>query len=381
MMENVLGSISLLQSTDSLNGAEFYKTISNLMCEIHKTIPEQDYDTTKLASPVEVREEYFENKNHKRLVMYLMSNGCDWALKNGNGCTICGHLAKQRRLETSISTQDYIKQFVSEYDKVDFKEYPILNLYNNGSILNNNEIPNEALFKILKIVNQNPYIRKIVLESRPEFVNEEIVYEIKKRVPDKFVEIAMGLEVLDDFYRIACINKGFRLEQFKKAATIIKKHLNLKSYVLLKPPFLTEREGIEEAIRTIEFAFAIGSSTVSLEACTIQKNTLAEYLSDRNDYSTPWLWSIVEVVKKTAGLGNLIVGMFQFYPSPSNVPYNCDKCSQRVKEAIVEYNRTLDIRCLDSLDCSCKEKWKQELSELSLPFEERLDAITKGLEL
>lgn len=73
--------------------------------------------------------------------------------------------------------------------------------------------------------------------------------------------------------------------------------------------------------------------------------------------------------------------MFQFYPSPSNVPYNCDKCSQRVKEAIVEYNRTLDIRCLDSLDCSCKEKWKQELSELSLPFEERLDAITKGLEL
>lgn len=298
MMENVLGSISFLQSTDSLNGTEFYKTISNLMCEIHKTIPEQDYDTTKLASPVEVREEYFENKNHKRLVMYLMSNGCDWALKNGNGCTICGHLAKQRRLETSISTQDYIKQFVSEYDKVDFKEYPILNLYNNGSILNNNEIPNEALFKILKIVNQNPYIRKIVLESRPEFVNEEIVYEIKKRVPDKFVEIAMGLEVLDDFYRIACINKGFRLEQFKKAATIIKKHLNLKSYVLLKPPFLTEREGIEEAIRTIGFAFAIGSSTVSLEACTIQKNTLAEYLSDRNDYSTPWLWSIVEVVKK-----------------------------------------------------------------------------------
>jgi len=379
LKNDILGDLSYLESFDSLKGAEFYKRISQLMCEIHSKIPEQKFNTKKLATPVEEREEYFENKNCKRIVMYLMSNGCEWALKAGNGCTICGHLAKQRRSENPISSKDFIDQFINKYKNIDFKEYPILNLYNNGSILNNNEISTDALFKILEMINENKHIKKIVLECRPEFINEKIIQEVKKRIPNKFVEIAMGLEILDDFYRIVCINKGFKLQQFESASSIVRKYLNLKCYVLLKPPFLTEKEGVEEAVRTIKHAFEIGSSTVSLEACTIQEYTVIEFLNDRGHYSTPWLWSIIEVVKRTAHLGNLVIGMFQFYPAPSNVPYNCEECSQKVLNAMAEYNRTLEISCFENLECKCKEKWKQELDENAIPFAERLTILSDGV--
>ena len=60
-----------------------------------------------------------------------------------------------------------------------------------------------------------------------------------------------------------CLNKGFSLAQFEKAAKIIIDNLYLRTYVMLKPPFLTEKESIDEAIKTIEYVFSLGASTVS----------------------------------------------------------------------------------------------------------------------
>jgi hypothetical protein len=126
---------------------------------------------------------------------------------------------------------------------------------------------------MLKKISSNPYIKMLVLETRPEFVTEEKIKEISNLIPDKHVGISIGLEIKDDFYRTICINKGFTLNQFEHAANIIKKYLNLRSYVLLKPPFLTEKESIYQAIETINYAFDIGCTTVSLESCTVQDYT------------------------------------------------------------------------------------------------------------
>lgn len=354
-----------------LNGAKYYTLIAKKMKEIHSKIPKESFDVSKVAW-TDVREEYFEGKNCKRFVMYLMSNGCEWALKNGNGCTMCGHIAKQTRDDHIISFENYILQFQSEFRKVDFNRYPILNLYNNGSFLNDNELPAEARRGILHIISENPAIKMLVIETRPEFVTEEKIIEIKKILPDKRVEIAIGLEVFEDEYRYMCLNKGFSREQFEKAAGIIIKHLYLRNYIMLKPPFLTEKESIDEAIKSIEYAFAIGVSTISLETCTIQEYTLVNYLHLHNHYSAAWLWSIIEVVMKTAHLGNLIVGMFQFYPSAEKVPFNCKKCSDKVLENIVEYNRTLDIKSFEYVSCECKEKWKDILNKEEWNIEEKV---------
>jgi len=363
-----------------LKKSQYHKLISEAQSIIHSQIPENNHSTENPASHTEFREEIFDGVNYKRAVIFLVTSGCEWALKSAHGCAMCGHLAKQTRRDKAISIDDCLKQFEKEFGKIDFKEYPLLNLYNNGSFINDNEIPPEARREMLKKINTNPDIKMLVLETRPEFVTEEKVKEIKRLIPNKHIELAIGLEIKDDLYRTICLNKGFSLRQYNFAASIITKQLNLRTYVFLKPMFLTEKESIEQAIKTIEYVFAIGGTTVSLEACTIQDYTLVKYLYERGLYCTPWLWSIVEVVKRVKTPGKLIVGLFQFFPSPSKVPHNCDKCNERVMETIRQYNRTLDRKVFDGLTCSCKNKWRTILEEKPLPFQERLKPIPEILD-
>lgn len=363
----------------ALAQARYYRIIADTMGLIHAQIPTGEYNTARVATETDIREENFQGQVYKRAVMYLMSNGCEWALLNGNGCTMCGHLAKQRRLKDNITVQDFLTQFHTEYARIDFQKYQLLNVYNNGSFLNENEIPAEARREILRIIGQNQDIKMLVLETRPEYVTAEKIREIKELVPHIHVEIAMGLELMDDFYRYICINKGFSLDQYDTAARIITEYLDLRTYVMLKPPLLTEQEGIDEVVKTIKHAYGMGSRTVSLETCTIQDYTLVNYLAERERFQTAWLWSIIEVIRQTAHLGHLIVGMFQFYPSPIKVPYNCDQCSDIVMEALKEYNRTLNPAVCTQLTCECIDEWRKELAKPAEPFAARMEYLHQQL--
>lgn len=380
-IEEFSGKLQNTGLEGDLKKSQYYKLISEAQKIIHAQIPKEKCSTDRVAAAeIGVREEIFNGANYKRAVVYLMSNGCEWALKSAHGCMMCGHLAKQIRNDKPISVEDYLRQFEEEFEKIDFENYPILNLYNNGSFINDNEIPPEARKGMLRMINKNPHIKMLVLETRPEFVTEEKVREIKKLIPNKHIELGVGLEMKDDFYRQICINKGFSLKRYNFAARIVTKYLNLRTYVLLKPLFLTEKEAIEKAIETIEYAFASGTTTVSLEACTIQDYTLMKYLYERGLYSTPWLWSIIEVVRKVKTPGKLIVGLFKFFPSPSAVPNNCDRCNEKVMEKIMQYNRTLDLKTFNGLTCECKKQWRRILGEKPLPFEERLKPIPEILD-
>jgi radical SAM enzyme (TIGR01210 family) len=294
---------------------------------------------------------------------------------------MCGHLGKQTRKTRSIVPEDFVHQFNGEFSKIDFKQAPLLNIYNNGSFLNDREIPPAARAEILKKINKDPHIKMVVIESRPEFITEENVKEVKELLSNKHVEIAVGLELKNDLYRNLCLNKGFSTKTYSHAASIITRYVHLRSYVFLKPPFLTEGESIDEAVETIEYAFDQGNTTVSLEACTIQDYTLVKYLNEYGVYTTPWMWSIVEVVKRASAPGNkkLIVGLFQFYPSPCAIPYNCPRCSEKVMDAIRQYNSTLDAAVFDGLSCHCQQEWRNILTKKSEPFEKRLGTTISQL--
>ena len=380
-LENVLGGLRNFDFSGKSKKASYYTFISQLLEHIHGKIPAERYDTHKVAAPTDIREEIFKGVNYKRAVMFLLSNGCEWALKDGHGCTMCGHLAKQTRTAETVTTTEYLQQFNEEFDKIDFKEFPLLNLYNNGSFFNDKEIAPEARIEILKRIGREKDVKMVVLETRPEFVTESNIKEVKKILPGKHVEIAIGLEIKDDLYRTVCINKGFTLRQYDQAAEIIVGNLHLRTYVLLKPPFLTEKESIDFAVEVIEYAFDRGSRTVSLEACTVQAFTLVDYLYESGLYNPPYLWSIIEVIKRVnvPVSQKLVVGLFQFYPSPSKTPFNCERCSEKFLDAMRSYNRTLDKRFFADLSCQCKEKWQETIEADAPSFEKRLETAAEKL--
>ena len=85
------------------------------------------------------------------------------------------------------------------------------------------------------------------------------------------------------------------------------------------------------------------------------------------------------MIKRVKMSGKLIIGLFQFYPSPCKTPFNCEKCSDRVFDAICNYNRTLDKRFFDGLTCQCKKKWEEALEEEFPSFKERIEIALNRL--
>jgi radical SAM enzyme (TIGR01210 family) len=370
-----LGGCEAYRAPNSRERTSYYRLLSQTLERIHARIPAPEDSAFGAPLPDE-REEFFDGASRKRLVIYLLSQGCDWALRNAHGCTMCGHLARQtRQLAMPAGSQE--RQFFSVFDATDWSRFPILNLYNNGSFLNDGEVPAQERRSILRAIGANPHIRMVVLESRPEFVREENVRELAELLPGKHVELAIGLETEDDERRAVCINKGFTLRQYQRAAALVTRHLKLRTYVLLKPPFYSEAEATEDAVATIRQAFASGSTTVSLEPCTIQAYTLAEYLSACGLYRPPWLWTIVEVLRRAAGLGKVVVGMFQFYPAPTLVPHNCAACNDRVLAQLRQYNRTLDLVAFEGSTCACVSDWHADMNRAVAAFEDRVIEATR----
>lgn len=353
---------------DSAIYAEAVAKIAAVVRRIKAQAPQQAYDLRK-ASFSEVRNCIWNGQPLERVVIILRSSGCRWARASG-GCTMCGHTAAQPTAQ--IEAADTIEQFASEYRKYDFSKYPVLCLYNNGSFFNDIEMPPCARAGVLKVIAEDPHIEEVVLETRADSITREKLFEVREQLRGKKVVIAMGLETKSDVVRELCIHKGQSLQAFERAAELVKEVLSLRTYVLLKPPFLTEKEAVDDAAESIRYAHSLGGETF-VECCTVQGYTLPDFLVRRKLYRPPWLWSIIEVLRQTEPIP-VYISPFTYIPLPKDVPHNCARCNEEVSQAILlRYNRRQNRDALDGLDCSCKGTWKAEMAKSDeLPLPERI---------
>jgi len=339
---------------------EFRKIIE----KIHIEAPKLNINTEEIAS-YEVRGGILNKQSIKRIIIYLRSSGCQWMLDEG-GCAMCGHYVGTTR-GRKISSEDYIIQFKKIVSEIDFSETPMLCVYNAGSFLNDNEMPSKARIEIYKIINEIPEVKHVIFESRPEYVTEERVKELKTYLTKKEIEIGMGIESSNEFIRDVCLNKGFKLEEFKRSLKLLKENeISSLGYILLKPPFLNERDAIKDSVESIKWAFSLGVNVVSLEPVSIQKNTLISLLYDLKQYRPPWIWSVFQVLNEVKNIGQIRIGGFEFFPSPVFCTSNCPECNDMFLKYIEEYNRTNDPKVVDkaiNTQCSCKNKWIYEMEK------------------
>jgi radical SAM enzyme (TIGR01210 family) len=194
------------------------------------------------------------------------------------------------------------------------------------------------------------------------------------------------VETARDDIRELILNKGVTTKELLKVGKKFHgRQTQLLAYVLLKPPFLNETEAIEDTISTIELSLEIGAAVVSIEAVSIQHFTTVSLLWEAGYYKPPWIWSIFEIVKRTAHLGITIrIGGFEFYPIPKEFTSNCSACNQEMINRINEFNSTNDLNVIENLKCSskCDIKWKEELKDTdrrSLPG--RVIEILESIEI
>ncbi len=278
-------------------------------------------------------------------VVILRTRGCRWAYHSG--CSMCGYF---NDTNPKMSEEELLNQVREAKEK--YRGERLVKIFTSGSFLDDWEVPPKVQESIYEEFQD---AERLIVESRPEYVTKK-----KAEMLQKYgnIMVALGLESANDETLLYRINKGFRVEDYKMAAELLNEHgIKVKTYVLLKPPFMTERMAIEEAISSIEFASRY-SEVVSLNPMNIQNYTLVEYLWRRGEYRAPWLWSVVEVLRRTHELPVEVVS----YPTAGGTKrgaHNCGKCDEKVLKAIVNFSLTQDIKHLENLHCPCMERWRK----------------------
>lgn len=349
---------------------EAKKAVQEVLKSIRKIMPKQKHDLSRAAYS-EVKVGYLHNKAIERVIVVLRSSGCAWALQPEGGCSMCGHLVGTTQGK-NVDHGLLKKQFQEQLTRYDFRNYPMLCLYNSGSFFNPDELPAETRIDILKSIAKVENIKSVIFESRAEYVNSEVLEEIEYILGDRRVEIGIGLETLADDVRDLCLNKGMVTEEYLGASrTIAKSSSKLLTYVLIKPPFLSEQDGYNEAVKTASFAFDSGTDVVSFEPVSVQDYTLTHYLYEASMFRPPWIWSVFKVAQETAHLGEIRLGGFEFMPVPKIFAHNCDGCNRSVIKALDKFNCSSDAKQLLGHSCECQQQWEADWAEdgleLSLP--------------
>jgi len=328
-----------------------------------------------------LKNQNFDGKIITILTIILIGRGCFWARNNG-GCSMCGFYnvtAPDCRLEKGQLYKQFQKE-LAKYKNID--NDILLLIYTSGSFLDVNEVSEIDLEKILRMVNSDERIKQVDLESLPRFINEKKLRNVKKFLPNTTLGISIGLESSNELIRKKIIHKDkFSNLELKKLARIIKKYAELKINIILKPPFLTEKEAIEDTINSFKFCEKIGADFVYIGACNIQPGTLSYYLWRRKMYNPPNLLSLLEVAKKIKpGNTEVVFGGFADYPEPLAVATSCDLCREKILNLLNNYDSGADF----GINCVCKKKWAEEVAKHNKPLSRRIhefDKLVRGLEI
>ena len=283
-------------------------------------------------------------------VIILRTRGCYWARKSG--CSMCGYV---NDVAVEVAPEDLDAQLDAVLPL--HRGQPFVKVYTSGNFFDDREVFPEVRRRIVKELGAR--CEKVLVETLAHLVRREPLEEGVK-LAQKF-EIALGLESANDVVLRHAVNKFWGLREHVRAANLAHEvGVTVKSYLLLKPPFLTEREAIEDTVETAHAVDAV-SDTISINPMNVQRNTVVDHLWRRGEYRPPWLWSVAEVLRRCRDVKALV----KSHPTAGGMrrgAHNCGTCDGRFVRAIEDYSLGLGD-WLDELACRCEGEWR-DLIEL-----------------
>jgi hypothetical protein len=220
-----------------------------------------------------------------------------------------------------------------------------LKLYNSGSFFDNRAIPFQDYQEIASLLKN---LETVIVESHPRMIDEKCLKFRDILKPD--LHIAMGLETVQPEI-LKKLNKQMTLDDFRKSVIFLAKHdIHSRAFVLLRPPLLSESEGIYWAERSIDFAFDAG-----VECCTIipirAGNGAMDFLMKKGDFNLPDIHSLETVLEYGIGLnaGRVFADVWDLGQFSK-----CDKCLDKRNDRLVRMNLSQKIDT--AVECECNKK-------------------------
>lgn len=338
------------------------RRVARIMREIRAQHPwdaARDSDCGYFPVPIAV-----EDRPAEIPLAWLGTTGCSWAQQGG--CTVCdyggygGHDGVVPAELLVAQASRLLAEFVG---------HSAIQLSALGSFFDDKELPADTRRDILTAVAKHPSIRALAVEARADHISYAKVREaVELLAPQCRLEIGLGLESADDEVRNLCINKGLLIATYERAVNDISRagatHL---AHVLLKPPFLTEAEAVEDAVKTIGYAAALEPASIVLMAANVKTGTLLGELHRLGRYRSPWLWSVLEVLSRldVRVRDRVLVYGFLCGMPMLETAHNCPSCTSRVRELIDRFDAERDVRHLEeatAIECDCKKDWLVEMA-------------------
>lgn len=217
-----------------------------------------------------------------------------------------------------------------------------LKLYNSGSFFDKRAIPDKDYQKIASIISD---FETIIVESHPGFIDEECL-RFRDMIKSD-LQIAIGLETVNTEI-LKKLNKRMTLDDFAESVDFLMEHdIFTRAFILLRPPFLSESEGVFWAEQSLDFAFSAG-----VECCVLipvrAGNGAMDQLLEKGIFTLPDIRSLEMVLEYGIGqqAGRVFADVWDL-----KLFSKCDKClAVRIKR-LTEMN--LGQKFISRIKCTC----------------------------
>ena len=217
-----------------------------------------------------------------------------------------------------------------------------LKLYNSGSFFDERAIPVKDHGKIASLVAN---FETVIVEGHPKIIDQSCLRFMDMLEPE--LEVAMGLETVHPEV-LQKLNKKMTVSDFVRATKFLTKHgIRSRAFILLRPPFMTENEGVIWAKRSIDLAFEAG-----VDCCTVipvrPGNGAMDLLMQRGEFEPPKLESLEEVLEYGISLnaGRVFADTWDI-----ELFSTCPECIVQRSERLTQMN--LHQRSFPRVTCLC----------------------------
>ena len=207
-------------------------------------------------------------------------------------------------------------------------------LYNNGNFFDNRAVPRNDWPEIAELVAG---FESVIVENHPRLCQQNCL-EFNSLLSGQ-LEIAMGLETVHPQV-LQWLNKQMSLQDFQDATQrLISYGINVRAFILLRPPFLSEQEGVHWATKSMEFAFDCG-----VECCSLVPvrggNGVLDQLQKQGEFTPPNLKSMEGALVAGLGMnrGRVFMDLWDVQQFVT-----CHRCSSDRQNRILQMNQTQTV--------------------------------------
>ena len=218
-----------------------------------------------------------------------------------------------------------------------------IKLYNSGNFFDTKAI-SPSDHKVLVDVLHG--FETVLVESHPKFIDSRVM-DFRDKL-NANLQVAIGLETIHQQV-LPKLNKQMTIEDFRRSVQFLEKNDILsRAFILLRPPFLSELEGIAWAKKSIDFAFDCG-----VECCVViptrSGNGALDLMEKEGFFHEPKISSLEEVLDY-----GIVLNRSRVFADLWDLKgfSSCDQCFTTRKDRLerMNLNQQFEVK----VSCECK---------------------------